>query len=948
MLSHGSTPFVGGKLLASVVAWSAVTMLWPVPALPQPQIAASAAPAASPAAPSEAGWIRERMPGAHLTSVLAQDGEGAGTLFGLNLYDRGYGFGFSAVQVTRSINAGATWEVVDGDLRAGIGSDHRIRAMALPDPATLLAAFCARNGGDPAMRVSYDGGHAWSIVPSPAACLVVLYAGTDLAGSLLAVDEERGLWTAPGPGSAWQRHGTLPAQGAVNVLPGSSPRLLFIDQSQEHLFASDDLGQSWSDIKPGPGFSVQGAVAFKDGRTILVCSPSEGILSRSEDRGATWSVVATQQVCGEFVAEPARSSSFALLHNESLATFFDRGGASRTLRTLPFVVARMLAVPGPSGTRYLAFPAAAGEPLRISDDHGVTWSAVAQGPTAWAMGELSEGADGTVLAAPDLLRGSSQALIWRQGEGWSVAPPELDFALSAVLSPTEPGLGVALVYGDTGILRTTDGGRTWEASGADVIPDGHGLWFGAIWPHPSEGRRFFSTVGTFDANSDEYSTFLVSEDGGLSWRVPTGLGGKAVGDVAFDPVDGLLGLASVSGDDGIFSLPHLYGTADGGLTWAVLPAGSGHRFGPVAVGGRHFYALDLSSGMLRSDDAGSTWRVVGPRLPFSERLRVDPADPLHVLALSSGPGLIETRDGWKSWRIDPTFGYALGAGDALFLASHPGALVVSSYEYGLRSRGWHTESCAGSTGQLCLGDRFTVEALWRVHAGRGGWGRATPLTRDTGFFWFFDAANLEIITKTLDGCAAFDRLWFFAAGLTDVATTLTVRDTWSGATRSYTNSGGTAFAPVLDTGAFRTCDAPGPATASTSSGSRIAPAPPRSTPAAGCDGPQSLCLRNGRFRVEARWRTVSGASGSGIPTSVTADTGFFWFFTPNNVEVVVKVLDGCALNGHFWVFSSGLTDVEVTLMVTDTKTGVAHEYRNPAGTPYRPIQDTQAFATCSD
>jgi len=924
------------RFIEGVVAWSAVMLLWPVAALPQPQSMFAST------APSEAGWIRERMPGAHLPGVLAQDGEGAGTLFGLSLYDRGYGFGFSAFQVTRSIDAGGTWEVVDGDLRAGIDSDHRVRAVVLPDPATLLAAFCARNGGDPTMRVSYDGGHVWSSVPSPAACLVALYAGADLSGSLLAVDEERGLWTAPTLGSAWQRHGTLPTQGAVHVLPGSSPRLLFVDQGQERLLASDDLGQSWNDITPGRvGFSVQQAVAFKDGRTILMCADSVGTFSRSEDRGATWSVLATVQRCGEFVAEPARSSSFALLHHESLATFCEGGGASRTLRTLPFAVARMLAVPGPSGTRYLAFPAAAGEPLRISDDHGVTWSAVAQSPTTWAMGELSEGADGAVLAAPDLLRGSSQALIWRQGEGWAVAPPALDSAISAVLSPTEPGLGVALVHGDTGILRTTDGGRTWEVSSADVIPDGHRLFFGLMWQHPTAGRRFFSTVGTLDGADSIHATSLVSEDGGLNWREPTGLAGRVVGDVAFDPVDGLLGLASVSGDDGSLSLPHLYGTSDGGLTWTLLPAGSGHRFGPVAVGGRHFYALDRASasGMLRSDDAGSTWRLVGPRPPYSERLRVDPVDPLHVLALSSGAGIIETHDGWKSWHIDPTFGPALGAGDALFLASHPGALLVSSYEYGVRSRGWHTEGCASSTAQLCLGDRFTVEALWRVRAGRGGWGRATPLTRDTGFFWFFDAANLEIIAKTLDGCAAFDRLWFFAAGLTDVATTLTVRDTWSGATRSYTNSGGAAFPPVLDTGAFRTCDAPGPATASTSSVMQTA--------SASCDGPQSLCLRNQRFRVEARWRTASGASGSGTPTAVTADTGLFWFFAPNNVEVVVKVLDACALNGHFWVFSSGLTDVEVTLIVTDTTTGVVREYANPAGTPYRPIQDTQAFSTCS-
>ena len=38
---------------------------------------------------------------------------------------------------------------------------------------------------------------------------------------------------------------------------------------------------------------------------------------------------------------------------------------------------------------------------------------------------------------------------------------------------------------------------------------------------------------------------------------------------------------------------------------------------------------------------------------------------------------------------------------------------------------------------------------------------------------------------------------------------------------------------------------------------------------------------------------------------------------PGNIEVFAKVLDGCAVNGHYWVFVGGLTDVEVELAVVD-------------------------------
>ena len=76
---------------------------------------------------------------------------------------------------------------------------------------------------------------------------------------------------------------------------------------------------------------------------------------------------------------------------------------------------------------------------------------------------------------------------------------------------------------------------------------------------------------------------------------------------------------------------------------------------------------------------------------------------------------------------------------------------------------------------------------------------------------------------------------------------------------------------------------------------------------------------------------------------LTDETGYLWFFDQQNVEAVVKVLDGCGLNNHFWVFAGGLTNVEVTLTVTDTETGGMKTYVNPQGKAYHPLQDTGAF-----
>ncbi len=80
------------------------------------------------------------------------------------------------------------------------------------------------------------------------------------------------------------------------------------------------------------------------------------------------------------------------------------------------------------------------------------------------------------------------------------------------------------------------------------------------------------------------------------------------------------------------------------------------------------------------------------------------------------------------------------------------------------------------------------------------------------------------------------------------------------------------------------------------------------------------------------WRVASqGTAGSGTAVTLSGDTGYFWFFSSGNVELVVKALDGRAVNGYFWIFYGALSDVEYTLTVTDTSTGAVKTYANPQG-----------------
>ncbi len=117
-------------------------------------------------------------------------------------------------------------------------------------------------------------------------------------------------------------------------------------------------------------------------------------------------------------------------------------------------------------------------------------------------------------------------------------------------------------------------------------------------------------------------------------------------------------------------------------------------------------------------------------------------------------------------------------------------------------------------------------------------------------------------------------------------------------------------------------------------------------PAPCAPGAALLCLGGGRFAVSASYVTPSGQSGAAQAVPLTSDTGYFWFFAAANVEAVVKVLDGCALDGSYWVFAGGLTNVQVAITVTDTRSGLARTYTNPQASAFQPIQDTSALPVC--
>jgi ELWxxDGT repeat protein len=539
----------------------------------------------------------------------------------------------------------------------------------------------------------------------------------------------------------------------------------------------------------------------------------------------------------------------------------------------------------------------------------------------------------TVLQRPEPFTGDTYE-VWRTGPGGTA---KVDLPEDVAGTRAIGTLGQRLYF----VTRNPDGGsHLWVSDGgpnpvALPVPDGlaqvplvraggwdyfriydgeESLWKTNGTPAGTSRvvglRSYGATVPTgFVEHQGALYFFGVLSSGDLGtwglWRSDgTEAGTRLVRPFAFpeqaDPVPGPVsfnGRLYFAVDDGVHGreLWSSDGTPEGTVLVRDLdPGAAGSRTGNLTVaGGRLFFtALDPVHGdeLWQTDGTQAGTRLVQDIAPLAES-----SHPDHLTA----------------------------SGDKLFFVADDRLTGRELWVLPLGARG-----CQASATVLCLGQgRYKVEVAWRDFQGHTGAGRAASLTADTGSFWFFDPANVEVVVKVLDGQAVNGHQWVFYGALSNVEYTLTVTDTQTGLTRRYFNPLG-QFASVGDTTGF------GPQGAySTVRPARPSPAARSVAPVSAVCQPTAtrLCLQGGRFAVEADWKDFAGKTGKGQAVSLTGDTGYLWFFNASNIELVVKVLDGRPVNGHFWVFYGALSNVEYSLKVTDMETGEVRTYKNPAG-----------------
>lgn len=619
-----------------------------------------------------------------------------------------------------------------------------------------------------------------------------------------------------------------------------------------------------------------------------------------------------------------------------------------------------------------------GVPLYVSRDGGTTWSIVPdfQHPDFHALafdsaGRLVVGNDGGIYRTRER-RPDGSPTEWEDLNG-NLRITEVYFVAE---HPSDPG---DLLVGtqDNGTARLQDAPRwEWIAGGDGAHPRidfldpsilyiGTQWWGGPFFYRSDDGGVTFQEKMEGIDLADRIAFFPPSAMSGLDSRtlvlatdrvyLSTDRGDRwmPISPRFTEAEYGLNSLAvSASAPPVIYASAqnHLWVSEDGGGTWAKRSQGL-PQYGflkHLEVDGenpRLAYATFTSSEsgtVFRTSDGGAHWTDISsnlPKVPASSLIIQTWPGPRRLLVATDVGVFVSANEG-QSWEL---MSQGLPEVPITDLAYSSGTETLVAATYG---RGVYTLSCQPGPRSLCLdGGRFKVNAQWKTTDGRSGFAQAVPLTGDTGYFWFFSPDNVEVFVKVLDACGANGRRWVFAGGLTDVQVTFHVTDTETGLVQTYANPQGKAFQPIQDTGGFASSCQPALAA---SQATRTPEAPGRlGSPLGECSsGQPGVCLRGGRFRIEADWRTPQGQQGSGHAVGITSDTGYFWFFDDSNLELVVKVLDACTLNQRFWVFAGGLTNLEVRLRVTDTLTGQVREYLNPANRPFQPIQDTKAFATC--
>ena len=228
--------------------------------------------------------------------------------------------------------------------------------------------------------------------------------------------------------------------------------------------------------------------------------------------------------------------------------------------------------------------------------------------------------------------------------------PYVPWYWTMAVSPYDPN--VLLLGTSSGIYRSADAGKTWQATGpknvdaTSLVQAGTSIYMGGVSAKPTAASVIRKGAGR--VVSDGAPVVAVSTDSGKSWQVlhPSGLPSVAVQAMAADP-------ASSTTLYALLNNGALYRSADSAKSFQLVSAKFGVAPWALAIAGGHLaLAGDMDRGPYASAN-GTSWKST----PFKDtsgghmvmEYAVQPADSKRVIMTSRGIDI--STDGGKTWHL---------------------------------------------------------------------------------------------------------------------------------------------------------------------------------------------------------------------------------------------------------------------------------------------------------
>ncbi len=737
-----------------------------------------------------------------------------------------------------------------------------------------------------------EGGNLCALAVAPSEPATVYAAGITFGdGSTLFRSADNGV--------TWESTGTLVQRSTCffSVDSGDPRRLYLLDFGS--LRRSVDGGVTWAPSDAGlpylyPGSRV--AVDPHDPSFLLIAS--DGAVYRSRDRGDSWQQI--WQVAGQpivdvqsVVIHPAFVGRiYALTYGDGMFVSADFGDtwASASQGLPPTFVPKGLAF-DPLNAALLYVQGDFG--VYRSRDGGRSWTSVLAGSGALdRVQHLAVTASSAVYVrrlAPNgrqTLRSSDAGETWQELANPPSSDPNFEFSDLAATP------GALLATSTLGVARSIDDGTTWQTANSGM--------FGTVVSSLMQDRQDPQKIYGVDYFRLASNGILRSWDRGATWQVlevSTAAGRPYLHDLLIDPDNPDHLLVAVSGAPG-FALSGVATSQDAGETWSAQPGPFDCLYlvefvlDPLEpsrlfwLGTPKLPACGLECTAHVSQDSGASWECVHSIAPADRLVHIAPSPYRRGVALAlAASGIYRSTNAGLDWELvagapdyDPGYPDDIewAGADTVYATSRESGLYVSQ-DAGLT---WAQVSSSPAFPWIAeiVVDPMHPSSLYAL--ARSGFNvSATNVvrSRDAGLTWEELSTGLQgwnLDSLTIDPVTP-NRLLVSAAG------------------------GGVLAYDVLE---------PEPCVASAT----------------------ALCITGDRFRVESRWRDFAGHSGAGHAVPLSGDTGGFWFFDPDNLELFVKEIDGQDYNNAFWSFYGALSNVEFTVLATDTATGAQRGYFNPS------------------